>query len=388
MPLINIQNRVVGIHAFIAGVSDYTYLPGEDDPPPEGNRLGMKKLNMAALSAYRFARWLRDSDESGALATPLASCEVMLAPTPVEEAVAGVADYKDDLTTDHFVERMRAWRERVAGDKTNMAVFYFAGHGIQRSRDDSLLMLKDFGKSQQAILEKSVAFQEIFQGMAPSDDYYPNMALTHLYFVDTCRNLPEILRGFVNLRTAVVFDQYLGGRDDRRAPIYFATVSGGFSYGQPGIGSYFSTALLNGLSSGAERKDDDINGKSVCPVTVYTLATAMSFEFKKLKTDQVIVPLLSRDFPICYLDKPPPVDINISVMPAERRNNAKLQLTQIDGDFVWTQPAPAPQHPYALSPPMGIHQLSAVVNGSPNPIDIGRPRFINQQSRLWSAQLP
>jgi hypothetical protein len=168
MPLTQIRN--VGIHAFIAGVSDYTYLPGDDDPPPPGGKLGMKKLKMAALSAFRFMQWLRGADAAGGLAAPLASYDVMLAPSPVELPIDDLANFSDDLKTDTFTDRMWDWRERVASGPQNIAIFYFAGHGIQRGREDSVLMLQDFAQPRRPLLSRAVSFGEVFQGMCPSGD--------------------------------------------------------------------------------------------------------------------------------------------------------------------------------------------------------------------------
>src|SRR5262249_27052979 len=212
MPLVTFDDRRVGIHALIVGVSDYTYLPGDDDPP-DARKFGMKKLKAPSFGAFRFLQWLKTADREARLAQPLASYDVVLAPSVEEKTVLGHVDYIDDASTSTFIQKTWDWRERVATDAANIALFYFSGHGIQRNKDDAVLMLQDFRKPNGPILDNAVSFFEIFSGMAPSNDY-PNMGMTQFYFVDACRNLPDQIKNFSRLRTRVVFDDYLGGRDD------------------------------------------------------------------------------------------------------------------------------------------------------------------------------
>ena len=63
MPL-TINNRAVGVHALIVGVSDYTHLPGDDDPAEGGNKFDMKKLKASSIGAYRFLQWLKRADQN------------------------------------------------------------------------------------------------------------------------------------------------------------------------------------------------------------------------------------------------------------------------------------------------------------------------------------
>ena len=67
----------------------------------------------------------------------------------------------------------------------------------------------------------------------------------------------------------------------------------------------------------------DVGGKRRWPISVYTLATAITNEFAKFQTDQNFVPtghVMDCDF--CYLDQPPLVDLIIQVEPENRRRDA------------------------------------------------------------------
>jgi hypothetical protein len=62
MSFVRIEGRSAGVHALIIGVSDYWYLPGDDDPVEGGVKLGMKKLKTPALGAFRLLKWLQKAD--------------------------------------------------------------------------------------------------------------------------------------------------------------------------------------------------------------------------------------------------------------------------------------------------------------------------------------
>jgi hypothetical protein len=390
MPLVKIPGRDVGIHALIIAVSDYTHLPGDDDPAQGGGRFGMKKLKTPAFGAFRFLEWLKQADEQGRLVKPLASHEIILAPSAQEAAIAGLAACADDASTENVVFRLREWRKRVAASPDNLAIFYFSGHGIQRNKEDAVLLLRDFAKSEAAMLENTISFYDVFNGMAPSKDPeadidFSNMGQTQIYFVDACRNLPERIKNFDKLNTRTVFDSARGGRDDRAAPVFFAAVNDSRAFAEVGKGSFFSQALMAALGRGAEGTTV-VGGKKLWPISIYSLTTAIGIAFKKFATDQNFEPAGHfKDFDFCFLDDAPRVDVTIQVQPEDRRIVSRIKVTQIGGAFKWEQPDPAPDHPYIIEVPAGIHQLTAVAADGVA-MDKGI-EMINQKKWLWPIQL-
>ncbi len=385
MPLFENNQHGLGIHALIVGVSDYVHLPGQDDPVPGGTMFGMKKLRTAALSAFNVLQWMKTADADGRLARPLASYDIILVPSANEATVPGLTDFKDDGTAANFRNRVWAWRSRVAQNKDNMALFYFAGHGMQRSKEDSVLLLSDFAAKQMPALANGFGFYDIFNGMAPSNEF-PQMGITQVYFVDACRNVPAASKDFDPLKAGTMFDSYLSGRDEREAPVFFAAVNDSVAYGVDGKGSYFSLALIAALNSGAENPVYK-NGALVWPVSAYTLATAVELQFKKLKTNQRMVPGgQMRDPVICYLPAPPHVDVSISVQPDDRRVAATIQVEGLDPPTLWQQPTPAPEHPYQVTLNAGVHTLSVEIDGGRS-LSFGS-RMLNQKSHTWEVRLP
>jgi hypothetical protein len=78
-----------GLHVLIVGVSEYPDLPewDEDPPPAERPKFGMRQLTRAALSAYRVFEWLVASEKKDLLSAPLATCRLLLSPSPEEAAL-------------------------------------------------------------------------------------------------------------------------------------------------------------------------------------------------------------------------------------------------------------------------------------------------------------
>src|SRR6266436_5021353 len=105
-----------GAHTLVIGVSDYPYLGGGSSPDadraPDNGGLG--QLEVSALSGALFFDWLRAADEiAGA---PLATCRLLLAPRPDEQAMVdrltegryGGADYEPIRSA------LIAWGEDIA----------------------------------------------------------------------------------------------------------------------------------------------------------------------------------------------------------------------------------------------------------------------------------
>src|SRR5262249_2687371 len=260
----------------------YTHLPGDDDPVEGGGKFGMKKLKTPAFGAFRFLNWLKQADQSWRLVKPLASYEIILAPSAKERAIPGLPEGADDASTGNVIARIREWRKRVAADRDNAAVFYFTGHGIQRNKEDAVLMLQDFAESEDAMLEKSISFYDIFSGMAPSNKL-PDMGLTQLYFVDACRNLPEQIKDFATLNATPVFDAGLSGASIRQAAVVFGAVSARRAFAEVEKGSYFIQALIAATERGADFSRL-VDGKKRWPVSIFPLTPAIRIEFGKFNT--------------------------------------------------------------------------------------------------------
>jgi hypothetical protein len=219
----NLQGKP-GLHVLIAGVSAYRHLPGGVGPENSEN-FGMKQLTSTAMTAYKIHKWLIDNKNR--LPLPLATLRLLLSPSPTEAdkepTLNGLAE---PCTLNNFLQAATDWRADAGTNKGNVTFFYFAGHGIQRGKDDSVLLMEDFNDGLGGYLKNSVETIKLFFGMAPPNNTKENMARTQLYFIDACRNLPPKFKNFDKVASTPVFDVELSGADDRSsAPIFYAAIS-------------------------------------------------------------------------------------------------------------------------------------------------------------------
>ncbi|MGY2932031.1 hypothetical protein ACVWZ6_001633 [Bradyrhizobium sp. GM6.1] len=244
--------RGPGMHVLIAGVSRYPHGIGGDAEPADID-LGIEQLSSAATSAYRLFRWLT---EGRRFSVPLTTVRLLLSPSLGETQVdVGMLEAGGDRgTLQNFLAAAAEWRTDAAGHPDNVTIFYFAGHGVQRGNPDSVLLLEDFGSPGGGPLRNAVDVDNIFLGMAPSEQR-SGIARTQLYFIDTCRLQPRDLDNYQHMSTTATFEIYKRGTDDRRAPIYHASSPGSAAYGVPGGQTVFNKVLLDALKGDAAKEE-------------------------------------------------------------------------------------------------------------------------------------
>jgi hypothetical protein len=347
-----------GVHALIVGVSSYPHLPGGGgSPAPEA--FGMKSLASTALAAHAVYRWILNRKDH--LPAQLATVRMLVAPSETEKEVEPeLATLAEATTLEAFQRAVTDWRQDASTSRDSLTFFYFAGHGVQRTRGDATLLLSDFGDGIGATLSKAVNAASIHSGMAPTKSR-PDIARTQLYFIDACRSLPTEFKEFEKMETAAVWDLELGGRDDRRAPLYYASIPGAKAYALSGKQTVFSTALLDCLQGGA----GDLlrsNGTEYWAVSSLTLVEKLE-EYvtatnRKTGADQEFIGSgFGGDFIIHWLDGPPLVEVTVEVDPHDALDYAKLEILDDAGVPTKVLPKPLDPHPYLCQIPAGIYTL-------------------------------
>jgi hypothetical protein len=350
-----------GLHALIVGISAYPYLPKENETSTRG--LGMRQLSSAALTAYKMYRWLIDSQKR--FPVELASCRLLLLPSS-DEIVAepNLNDLVRSCALNDFLNEVYEWRDDASSHPGNMTFFYFAGHGIQRTKDDAVLLLEDFADGKGSVLKNAVEMSNLFNGMASSTTK-PKMARTQLYFVDSCRNLPSKFKSFEWMSTTPIFDIELGGTDNRLAPIFYASVPGGKAVGLKGKQTLFSKALLDCLNGAAGVPiDEDSYGKVEWGISIYSLSKALNVLIEDLNTllgtqQECILSGLLADTKILSLNDPPLVDVVLEVDPLEALGFTKISVLDSHGRLKWELQKPLNPHPYLDKWPAGTYIVKA-----------------------------
>jgi hypothetical protein len=354
-----------GLHAFIVGVSGYPHLVQGVQGKSERN-LGLKPLSSAALTAYRVYHWLRE--HRAFMPIPMATCELLLAPSEAELKKEPALDGLVEIPTfENFRQAAESWRANASSHQDNIALFYFAGHGAQRSRRDHVLLLHDFGEEVGGLLSKAVDTIQLAGGMAMTPKF-PQMALRQLYFIDACRVKPTVFQNYEQLPTASLWDVPTLGVDDRQAPMFYTAVPGRMSFGIKGNQTIFSQALLQCLCGGAARRSLDESGKAVWRVSLRSIADALGFHIdvinRAVKGKQKCLVdghELGRDILLCNLEDPPAVDVSVKILPDDAVELTKVIVLDAEDRTVWDLRVPLDPHPYSDRIPGGNYQLTATI---------------------------
>ena len=381
-----------GLHAIIAGVSAYRHLPGGGDTAAL-NSYGMEQLSSTSLTAYKIYQWLLE--RQARLPLPLATVRLLLSPSNEEAAQIGAELNQLGVTActrQNFAAEARQWRTDASSHNENVTFFYFAGHGVQRSKNDGVLLLEDFGDPAEGTLHNAAEIINIFNGMAPPASVQQKMARTQFYFVDACRVLPSAFKNFERMTVPDIFNVELSGADDRRAPIFFATIPGIKAYALKNEQTLFSRALLKCLSGAAGEPTEDAQGNVVWHVSVQSLNKALDGFFPTLTAipdaDQAFSMggYPTGDPTIHFLDAPPSVEVVLEVDPQEALPFTRVVIMDIkSGQPVQALPSPLDPHPFKCEVPAGIYSINATIEPS-NPLYVnrkGEPRLLLPPRFPW-----
>lgn len=227
-------------HALIIGVGEYRHLLGGVQPNAEDWGLG--QLPGAAVSAGRFLDWMRANFRNPD--APLAS---------IEHLITGAAGSKlssEEPTMLSISTAFSRWKGRLSSHRDNIAVLYFAGHGILKGTETGLLAA-DFARPDNAnIMSGAIHVEETVQGM------FSCRADRQFFIIDACRTTEEPL---LEMMTRPGLALASAKQSDVRTiahPVIFASEINQASY-QVGTSSPFTNALIESLEGmGA----DDTNG--------------------------------------------------------------------------------------------------------------------------------
>lgn len=362
-----------GFHALIAGVSAYANLPAPDQPASAAS-FGMRQLSATSLSAYKVYQWLLKCQAN--LSLPLATCRILLSPTAAElQKEPALQGLGSACILNHFLKDAKEWREDVSTHADNVAFFYFAGHGIQRSKTDQVLLLEDFNDGIGGVLRNSVDVHSLRNGMAPSAKR-PNIGRTQFYFIDACRNLPSQITDFEKLDATAVFDVELSGFDDRRAPIFHAAIPDGKGYAIPLEQTLFCKVLLECLE-GSAAEAPEAGGVTRWHVSYKSLSEVLHDELERLSKEYgveqpSVADGFGKDAIICYLNSAPEVPTVFEVEPSNASIHTRVRIMDDDGMPVRELPLPLNPHPYSEKLPAGFYQFVVTIDPPTDP-------YINRQ---------
>lgn len=286
------------VHALIVGIDAYPY----------AEPYHFRSLSSAVNSALSVHNWL--SKSSSLLPAPLGTIRLLLSPTEQTstqaQEIREIAQDAPRATLQNIFDAVAGWYHDANSHEENIAFFYWAGIGIQCFADDVALLLETFGSSVTNPFFDSVSFQNIYLGMASTVDRQ-RVANLQLYFVDAGRSL----QGYTDIHPTRIFGLSRDILDVRIAPIYYAAVPGGESYGRPRGTTLFVEALVACLNGAAAEPTEDYDkGEIRWRVSVGSLSSGLKREMDRVHAEHSLPPALAlsglvADATICKLRKPP-----------------------------------------------------------------------------------
>src|SRR5215216_105713 len=371
-----IDRNKPGTHALIAGVSSYPHLrKGKGSLGPY--HFGMKQLTVSALSAFRICEWVVQQRDR--FHPPLASCRLLISPSEKEQTqilneqrnTLRAATF-EDCNIQNFLKDAKEWREDASGSPESMALFYFAGHGLQTREVECALLLQDFNDGQGGVLRAAVDLDNIYGGMAPAKAR-PDIARNQLYFFDACRFRPDEQNQFLRMNTTDVFpvefdtDKGDGSAivvDDRRAPILYAAVPGGSAYSAWNKYTFFSHALLSCFKGRAGVKVQNPYGQTEWLVTAHSLSAALTFELDDINRARKLAlnhTMNGKNLTILTLDGAPSADVVIEVEPASVSDVSNIDVLNDAKKKVWQLKSPLKPYPPRNAVPPGQYTLNTKI---------------------------
>lgn len=268
--------------ALVIGVSRYPHLA---NPSGKAGRdtFGLSELNVSALTAYRFAEWLRESYHLSG--RPLARCWLLASPTEDElQAEPGLADVREPTfrnCEDAIWEWYMAARDLpVDHAKNSRLLFFFSGHGLERMQDEQLLLPSDY--LERGLVNRSINLRDLRQGLAACG--IPEQ----IFLIDACRNDHSRLR---DLGMSLTGTQVLNPLDNSRssavldAPVLYGSSSGQQAFGprlvKDGL-TLFGQALLSGLTAPPAKSVEHNGDTDQCLMLVQKLQEYMNARIAEL----------------------------------------------------------------------------------------------------------
>lgn len=336
-----------GTHVFIVGVGAYPHLLGGGGKQVT-NAMGMGQLTSPPLSALEILKWT-DGELNNPYA-PLKSLEVLISqPFPLSFTdKQGHTATIDGATYQNFEDAALAWYTRLSSDPDNVAVFYFCGHGLGDGLNSQLL-LEDYGRSSRP-LRHAINFAAFRLAMTACK------STRQLFLLDACRVVdPTMLLDPFNMGdSGLPPGNVLTMGKNIANPVIYAARNGEQAFGPPAAVSYFTQALMVGLSSCGVYHAKGSRW-SVSPMQLNEAIAAQLDDF----TGKPQCPsdgLVGTPFEIHVLTKAPEVVVHVSLTNPAGQASASIRALCSGKVFQRNKP----DHPWRTFLPMGDCNVEAV----------------------------
>ncbi len=364
-----------GTHALLIGISNYPFLPGGsryDKTVDPGLDFGMGQLTSPAISACRLAKWLAKASKQGLLPTPLATCRLVVAPSQEEmprikamfPAAAITIDPDADGRFATIADALNDWRTDCNTHPTNLAWFFFAGHGLHLS--NQMLLCSGYNQPKRSALDEAIVLKEIVDGMQPSNQF-GFLASTQFYAVDACRlQIPSL----ASAKTRDFWQVAATPKNNatREYSELYSTKVGKRAYGQHLRATPFTRALIASLRNHAADREVSSTDWTVRFPRLQSVLSALVPDFARRLRDESNQPVNQTidvgkwaDIRLNRLIRSPRTHVSIRLQPEKAHPPAKLALTdRVSGSVHRVSHG---KHPYSVRISPGDYDVDLAFHG-------------------------
>ena len=371
--------NVPQLHALVIGVGRYQYLPGGAQARPGLPPLGQP--TSAAFSARRVVDWLL-TRPLNYLTVEIGSVELLLSdtagqayvpPVPPVPPAGGLAapnqpnvDAATMAAPNNIQPAFERWFGRCNARTSDVAMFYFCGHGIRRF-GDLLLLPEDFGIYQQGTYNTSINFNKTYANLSACK------ARRQMVVIDACQTASDIAEAALNGDGVSLLNPSVNDLDGDYTSILIQASGGLPAFGTAGQTSRVTEAFLQSLEEAAWSLDQGAQYWEVTDATIKESVKHLVNSGNKRRSQQESQsvkpdgPTSSNwQFVICRMQQRPQVRVSVFCDPGSYNANATFGY-RVNGG-AWTQ-APA-QGIYDLQLDAGLYDFSCTLPGRPPPLSI------------------
>jgi hypothetical protein len=357
MRIVDKSPGTVGVtRAFVVGVGAYPHLPA--------NLAAARDLSTAAASAVAFAEWLATKYQNGN--APLASVDLVLSPGSFQ---GNWCQGQVEPATLAEVKRVcqEKWFKDVTASAHNVAIFYFAGHGLWY--DEPYLLTEDFNPANAADpWGGSFSMEATHNGMARCNAGY------QAFFIEACQSIPWDLYQAPGIGTPGLLGRSIAS-SAREAPIVYASKPHEPAFGSAGQVANFTSALLEFLGgAGAEQRND--GSWHIATSHLNRVREIMEFraEMENIP-DQEPLAELSGGRTFTSFASAPEVQAHVTTLPSALMAEHGLDVTDIHQNSAQQFGPNADASPWRITLPKGLYKFAAgPVPKSPLILPILKPR--------------
>lgn len=353
-----------GTHVLLVATSQYDNLPQDGSRGP----LGLRQLTSAVLGVYRLGLWMRKNAEF--FAPPIRSIRMAISPSDVEMREIRRLDASTDWlspTRDNVKRLLLAWQETCQDQPNNVAILYIAGHGILSPRGSINVLLQDAFEDPD--LDNAVRINSVQSALGMG------RLAASLLFVDACQDLlPD---NKYDMEGGVKLAPPANAQGDSRLarPVFTGSSPATQAYGEDGVGSFMSRALLECLQGRAARHTDATYTNWM--VSTMDLSIQLGPRTAHYDARQRIEQFdVNTPFDFLRLPAPPRLPMTIRISPQKLASSARGSLSDYRGDLVpgvtltWSVPTVLDGGSYVLSihpggPPPFAPKVLPLVNAPP-----------------------